>query len=164
MNFEFQELLPLGPTDWIADGTLTTLMTSRYTAGLTGMPVAPPVDNLVISASTGGSGRSIAEMVAGTARGLLLNTLWYVNMVDPRTLLCTGLTRDGVYLVENGEVTGVVNNFRFNESPVELLHRVTEAGRTERCLGREFGEHFNRTAMPALRVPDFNMSSVSAAS
>jgi len=160
----FDNGLPLGPTDWIADGTLTTLMTSRYTAGLTGLPVAPPVDNLVVSASTGGSGRSVAEMVAGTARGLLLNTLWYVNMVDPRTLLCTGLTRDGVYLVENGEVTGVVNNFRFNESPVELLHRVTEAGRTERCLGREFGEHFNRTAMPALRVPDFNMSSVSAAS
>jgi predicted Zn-dependent protease len=160
----FDNGLPLGPTDWIADGTLTTLMTSRHTAGLTGLPVAPPVDNLVVSASTGGSDRSVAEMVAGTARGLLLNTLWYVNMVDPRTLLCTGLTRDGVYLVENGEVTGVVNNFRFNESPVELLHRVTEAGRTERCLGREFGEHFNRTAMPALRVPDFNMSSVSAAS
>jgi predicted Zn-dependent protease len=160
----FDDGLPLGATEWIADGRLSALMTSRYTADLTGLPVAPPVDNLIVSAASGGSGRSVAEMVAGTDRGLLLNTLWYVNVVDPRTLLFTGLTRDGVYLVEGGEVTGVVNNFRFNESPVELLHRVAEAGRTERCLGREFGEYFNRTAMPALRVPDFNMSSVSAAS
>jgi predicted Zn-dependent protease len=76
----------------------------------------------------------------------------------------TGLTRDGVYLVEGGEVVGAVNNFRFNESPVDLLGRVTEAGQTVRCLGRENGEWFNRTAMPPLRVPDFNMSSVSQAS
>jgi predicted Zn-dependent protease len=78
--------------------------------------------------------------------------------------LLTGLTRDGVYLVESGEVVGAVNNFRFNESPVDLLANSIEAGRTERCISREWGEYVNRTAMPPLRVADFNMSSVSPAS
>ncbi len=73
-------------------------------------------------------------MVAATERGLLLTCLWYIREVDPATLLLTGLTRDGVYLVENGEVTGEVNNFRFNESPVGLLGRAAEAGRTEKTL------------------------------
>ncbi|BFO20368.1 hypothetical protein SHKM778_67560 [Streptomyces sp. KM77-8] len=103
-------------------------------------------------------------MVAATdQRGpsLLLTCLWYIREVDPATLLLTGLTRDGVYLVENGEVTGAVNNFRFNESPVDLLGRAVEAGRTEKTLPREWGDWFTRAAMPALRVPDFNMSSVS---
>ena len=71
-------------------------------------------------------------MVAGTERGLLLTCLWYIREVDPQTLLLTGLTRDGVYLVEDGEVVGAVNNFRFNESPVDLLGRLTEVGATER--------------------------------
>ena len=71
-------------------------------------------------------------MVAATERGLLLTCLWYIREVDPQTLLLTGLTRDGVYLVEDGEVVGAVNNFRFNESPVDLLGRVTEVGATER--------------------------------
>jgi predicted Zn-dependent protease len=65
--------------------------------------------------------------------------------------------------VEDGEVVGEVNNFRFNESPVGLLSRLTEAGRTERALSREWSEYFTRTAMPALRVADFNMSTVSKA-
>jgi len=84
--------------------------------------------------------------------------------VDPQTLLLTGLTRDGVYLVEGGEVVGEVNNFRYNESPIGLLARIAEAGRTERCFSREWGDFFNRTAMPALRIADFNMSTVSPAS
>ena len=71
-------------------------------------------------------------MVAATERGLLLTTLWYIREVDPQTLLLTGLTRDGVFLVEGGEVTGAVNNFRFNESPVDLLGR-HGAGRPDRA-------------------------------
>ena len=67
-------------------------------------------------------------MIAGTERGLLLTCLWYIREVDPVTLLLTGLTRDGVYLVEDGEVVGAVNNFRFNESPLDVLARATEAG------------------------------------
>jgi predicted Zn-dependent protease len=103
-------------------------------------------------------------MIAGTSRGLLVNCLWYIREVDPQTLLLTGLTRDGVYLVENGEVTGAVNNFRFNESPVGMLHRVTEAGASEPTLPREWSDYFTRAAMPPLRVDGFNMSSVSQAS
>ena len=79
-------------------------------------------------------------------------------------LLFTGLTRDGVYLIDRGEVVGAVNNFRFNESPVDILARTIEAGRTERALSREWSERLTRTAMPALRVADFNMSSISTAS
>lgn len=154
----FDNGLPLAATEWIRAGELAHLATSRHSAGLTGLPVTPAVDNLVLD---GGGDRSLDEMVAATERGLLLTCLWYIREVDPATLLLTGLTRDGVYLVENGEVVGEVNNFRFNESPVDLLGRATEAGRTEKTLPREWGDYFTRAAMPALRVPDFNMSSVS---
>ncbi|MDT6988015.1 metallopeptidase TldD-related protein [Streptomyces lusitanus] len=154
----FDNGLPLTATDWVREGELHRLTTSRHSAGLTGLPAAPAVDNLILD---GGEDRSLEEMVASTERGLLLTCLWYIREVDPATLLLTGLTRDGVYLVENGEVTGEVNNFRFNESPVDLLGRAVEAGRTEKTLPREWGDWFTRAAMPALRIPDFNMSSVS---
>ncbi|MFI0985509.1 metallopeptidase TldD-related protein [Streptomyces exfoliatus] len=154
----FDNGLPIGPTDWVRDGKLEHLITTRHTAALTGLPMAPGAGNLILD---GGGERSLEEMVAATERGLLLTCLWYIREVDPATLLLTGLTRDGVYLVENGEVVGEVNNFRFNESPVDLLSRASEASRTEKTLPREWGDWFTRAAMPALRVPDFNMSSVS---
>ncbi|MGY3683603.1 metallopeptidase TldD-related protein [Streptomyces sp. TE33382] len=155
----FDNGLPLAPTDWVKDGRLERLTTTRHTAGLTGQPVAPAIDNLLLD---GGGERSLEEMVAATTgRALLLTCLWYIREVDPATLLLTGLTRDGVYLVEDGEVIGEANNFRFNESPVDLLSRASEAGRTEKTLPREWGDWFTRAAMPALRIPDFNMSSVS---
>ena len=161
----FDNGLPLQPTDWVRDGKLANLLTTRHSAGLTGLDVRPPIDNLVLDAhGPDGGGDSIEELVARTERGLLLTCLWYIREVDPATLLLTGLTRDGVYLVEDGEVKGAVNNFRFNESPVDLLGRITEAGRTERCLPREWGDYFTRAAMPPVRVADFNMSSVSQAS
>jgi len=154
----FDNGLPLSATEWIREGELNRLITSRHTAGLTGLPVSPAIGNIVLD---GGEDKSLEEMVANTERGLLLTCLWYIREVDPATLLLTGLTRDGVYLVENGEVSGEVNNFRFNESPVDLLGRAVEAGRTEKTLPREWSDWFTRAAMPALRVPDFNMSSVS---
>jgi predicted Zn-dependent protease len=154
----FDNGLPLRETEWISRGEIAHLPTTRHSAGLTGLPVVPTIGNLILD---GGEDRSLEEMVATTRRGLLLTCLWYIREVDPATLLLTGLTRDGVYLVENGEVTGEVNNFRFNESPVDLLGRATEAGRTEKTLPREWSDYFTRAAMPALRVPDFNMSSVS---
>jgi predicted Zn-dependent protease len=128
---------------------------------MTGQPVTPAIDNLVLSVD--GAHGSLDSLVEGTERGLLVTCLWYIRVVDPQTLLLTGLTRDGVYLVENGEVTGAVNNFRFNESPVDLLDRFAAASRTVPAFSREWGDYFSRTAMPALRVPDFNMSSVSQA-
>jgi predicted Zn-dependent protease len=158
----FDNGLPLGPTDWVRDGVLERLMTTRHSAQETGLPVAPPIDNLLLEVSGGTA--SLEELTRATEDGLLLTCLWYIREVDPQSLLLTGLTRDGVYKVEGGEVVGVVNNFRFNESPVDMLSRISEAGRPEITLPREWNDYFTRTSMPALRVADFNMSSVSKAS
>ena len=157
----FDNGLPAGPTDWVRDGVLERLVTTRQSAASTGLPLALPAGNLLME---GDGTQSLDEMTRGTGRGLLLTCLWYIREVDPRTLLLTGLTRDGVYLVEGGEVTGVVNNFRFNESPVGLLGRIAQTGRREDCLPREWNDYFTRASVPALRIPDFNMSSVSKAS
>jgi predicted Zn-dependent protease len=157
----FDNGLPLSRTDWVKDGTLSALIQTRLSAALTGRPVTPYVDNLVVSVD--GASGSTQDLVAGVERGLLVTCLWYIREVDPQTLLLTGLTRDGVYLVERGEVTGAVNNFRFNESPVDLVRRFSHASLTAPSFSREWGDHFPRTATPALRVPDFNMSTVSRA-
>jgi predicted Zn-dependent protease len=148
--------------DWISGGVLTNLVRPRAWALKTTAPAVAAVDNLILEAPDATATQD--EMVAATDRGLLLTTLWYIREVDPQTLLLTGLTRDGVFLVEGGEVTGAVNNFRWNESPVGLLARITEVGRTGRTLPREWNDWFTRAAMPPVRVPDFNMSSVSPAS
>ncbi|MGI8434242.1 MAG: metallopeptidase TldD-related protein [Nocardioidaceae bacterium] len=158
----FDNGLPLHATDWISDGTLRALGTSRHTAALAGLANTPHIDNLTLS--VGGGAGGIDDLVASSDRALLVTCLWYIREVDPQSLLLTGLTRDGVYLVEGGEVRGAVNNFRFNESPVDLLNRFTEAGETVRSFSREWGDYFPRTATPALRIPDFNMSTVSQAS
>ena len=155
----FDNGLGLRPTDWIRDGRLAALLQTRHSAEVTGMPVTPQVDNLILEAP--GERPSLEDMIAGTGRGLLLTCLWYIREVDPQSLLLTGLTRDGVYLVERGEVVGVVNNFRFNESPIGLLGRLSEVGRSDPTLPREWSDYFTRAAMPPLRVPDFNMSTVS---
>jgi len=158
----FDNGLPLQRTEWISDGTLAALGQTRHSARLTGLPVTPLIDNLVMDVA--GSNIELQQMVAGVDRGLLLTCLWYIREVDPQTLLLTGLTRDGVYLVEGGEVTGAVNNFRFNESPIDLFDRFAAATTTAPAFSREWGDYFPRTATPGLRVPDFNMSSVSQAS
>ncbi|WP_131102379.1 metallopeptidase TldD-related protein [Streptomonospora litoralis] len=155
---------PLRRTEWISGGKLSALAQTRRSAELTGLALTPHIDNLVLQAEGAEGGATLEEMVAQTERGLLLTCLWYIREVDPQSLLMTGLTRDGVYLVEDGEVTGAVNNFRFNESPVSLLDRASQAGATVPTLGREVGGGFPRTAMPPLRIPDFNMSTVSQAS
>lgn len=157
----FDNGLPLAATRWMVDGELRALVQTRHSARRTGQPFTPLVDNLVMTGPPGG--RPLADMIAGTQRGLLLTCLWYLRDVDPRTLLLTGLTRDGVYLVEDGEVVAALPNFRFNESPVALLDRVIEVGVTERALPREWGDYFTRMAMPALRVADFTVSEVSPA-
>ena len=161
MESVFDNGLPLEATDWIRDGRLTALLQTRHSAGLTGQPVTPFIDNLVLEVA-GGSG-SVDDLVARTEKGLLVTCLWYIREVDPQSMLLTGLTRDGVYVVEDGQIVGVANNFRWNESPIDLLQRFTEASATERSFSREWGDdYFSRTATPALRIPDFNMSSVSA--
>ena len=116
---------------------------------MTRQPVTPAIDNLVLEVD-GGAG-SVEDLVAGTERGLLLTCIWYIREVDPQTLLLTGLTRDGVYLVEGGEITAAVNNFRWNESPIDLLRRFSHASATVPSFSREWGDdYFSRTATPGV--------------
>ncbi|WP_203566669.1 metallopeptidase TldD-related protein [Aestuariimicrobium ganziense] len=159
----FDNGLPAARVDWLRDGRLVQLIETRAELAKTGGPESPlpwPTDNLLVDA---GGTASLDEMIASTKRGLLLTCLWYIREVDPETLLLTGLTRDGVYLVEDGRVTGMVNNFRWNESPISLLGRATEASVAEKVLCREWNDWFTLTSAPALRVPDFTMSTVSKA-
>jgi predicted Zn-dependent protease len=158
----FDNGLPLRRTEWIREGSLAALHSSRHSARLASLPVTPAIGNLTFASAAGTA--TLDDMISSTRRGLLLTCLWYIREVDPQTLLLTGLTRDGVYLVENGEVVGAVNNFRFNESPVGMLGRLAEVGATVPTLPREWGDYFNRAAMPPIRVEGFNMSSVSQAS
>ncbi len=157
----FDNGVPMHRVDWLRDGTVNALAYPRAAAAELGGRFTPPPENLVL---TGGSSASTDDLVGRTERGLLLTCLWYIREVDPVSLLLTGLTRDGVYLIEDGEVVGQVNNFRFNESPIDLIRRASEVGATEGALGREMKDWFSRTAMPPIRIPDFNMSSVSQAS
>jgi predicted Zn-dependent protease len=162
MSSVFDNGLALRPTTWIRDGELAALIQTRHTARRSGTAVTPLERNLVFDGPQPG-GPSLDELIAGTERGLLVTCLWYIREVDPQTLLLTGLTRDGVYLVENGEVIGAANNFRFNDSPVSLLGRLAETGTRVPALARESGNYF-QMSVPPVRVEGFNMSSVSEAS
>jgi predicted Zn-dependent protease len=157
----FDNGAPMRRVDWLREGRVNALAYPRAAAAELGGQFTPPPENLVLA---GGSPASTDELVRRTERGLLLTCLWYIREVDPVSLLLTGLTRDGVYLIEGGEVVAQVNNFRFNESPIELIRRASAVGATERTLGRELKDWYSRTAMPPVQIPDFNMSSVSPAS
>ena len=156
----FDNGLPLAATDWIADGRLAALVSSRAVASHTGLPLALEPDNLALDAA--GSG-TIDDLIARTPDGLLVTCTWYNRMVDPQTHLLTGLTRDGVYQVRGGEVVGAVGNYRFNESPLLMLERITDASAAEPTLPREMGDYAQRATMPALVVADFGFSSQSDA-
>lgn len=158
----FDNGAPVGRVDWVRDGVLSELVRTRAGTARAGADgdLPFPSQNLVVDA---GGSASVAEMIASTKRGLLLTCLWYIREVDPQTLLLTGLTRDGVYLIEDGQVVAAVNNFRFNESPIDLLGRATEASAAEHVLCREWNDWFTRSIAPALRIPDFTMSTVSKA-
>ncbi len=158
----FDNGMPVGRTAWIDGGRLAALPTTRHSARLAGLADTPYADNLQLVVDGGAGGPM--DLVGDLDDGLLLTCLWYIREVDPQTLLLTGLTRDGVYKVEGGEVVGAVTNYRFNESPVDLLGRITAAGVSRPTLAREFGDYFPRTVMPALRFEGFNFSSPSQAS
>lgn len=156
----FDNGLPIARTDWVQDGVLQDLITPRYWAAKSGsVAPAPYVNNLIVP----GEGPSMPEMIAETDRALLITCFWYIRTVDPQTALLTGLTRDGVFLVERGEVKGAVNNFRWNMSPIAALAQATQIGRSGVAMPREHDE-FLRAKAPALRIARFNMSSVSEAS
>lgn len=151
----------LSPVDWIESGTLVNLAATRAAAGTWSLPFVASPDSLslVDSDATGG----LDDLVARTANGVLITSLWYIRDVDPQTMLVTGLTRDGCYRVVDGEVVGSAGNFRFNDSPLAMLNRVLDAGQTGRCLPREWADYFTRTAMPPLSVAEFGLSTESVA-
>ena len=151
-----------GRVDWIKDGVLQSLLQTRASSQLTSLPYTPLGDNLIMSVD-GGSG-SLEDIVKKVDSGLLVTTLWYIRMVDPNSLLLTGLTRDGVYYVKNGEVQGATNNFRWNDSPVSALSRIAHAGATEWTQPREWAGDVTSMSMPPLVIKDFNMSTVSPGS
>jgi predicted Zn-dependent protease len=158
----FDNGLPVDAVSWIRDGVLADLVSTRHTATETGLAFRPGADNLRLEVA--GATGSLEDVVGRTGDALLVTCLWYNRVVDPQTLLLTGLTRDGVYAVRGGEVVGAVTNFRFNDSPVGVLNRIQDAGVPVGTLAREMGDYFNRAAMPPLVVRDFNFSTVSLAS
>ena len=107
-----------------------------------------------------GGTKSIAELVRGTEKGILVTRTWYIRMVDPQTVLLTGLTRDGTFYIENGEIKYPVKNFRFNESPVIMLNNIEELGKPVRVAGDESSFVM---MIPPMKLRDFTFTSLSDA-
>ena len=155
----FDNGLDVTRTEWVRDGVLRALVTPRYWAAKAGAAEAVPyAENLIVT----GEGASLDQMIAKTTRGLLVTCFWYIRNVDPQTALMTGLTRDGVFLIEHGKIAGAVNNFRWNMSPIAAFAEASEMGKSGLSLPREHDE-FLRAKAPPMRVERFNMSSVSEA-
>jgi len=110
-----------------------------------------------------GGTTSTADMIKNTARGILVTRFWYIRPVDPRTILYTGLTRDGTFLIEDGKVTRPVKNFRFNESPIFFLNNLEAIGPSVRVNTSEALGAGGATYMPTIKVRDFTFSSLSDA-
>jgi predicted Zn-dependent protease len=158
----FDNGYPVNRFDFLENGVLKNLINTRASAKQMNADFVPISDNIIMTVAEASATEE--DLIKSMKRGLLITCLWYIRMVDPVTLLLTGLTRDGVYLIENGEVVGAVNNFRWNESPVELLNRIVAATPTSITQVREWADYIDRTAMPAVIFKDFNMSTVSKAS
>jgi len=147
--------LPAAPITWIEKGVVKNLSYDRYWASKAGKQPTPFTSRLVLEGGTD----SLDQLIAGVERGLLVTRFWYLRNVNPQTLQYTGLTRDGLFLIENGKVTSPVGNFRFNESPVRVLQNVLKMGVPVRAQGGE-GEGM---IAPPLVVKDFPFTSVSDA-
>jgi predicted Zn-dependent protease len=143
--------LPVGRTVWIDKGVLKNLAYSRFWAQKQGVQPITMTGGLAL---TGGT-KPTEEIIAGCERGILVTHFFYIRALDPRTVLQTGLTRDGVFLIEKGKITRALKNFRWNESPLLMLNRLEDIGRSELT---EAGQ-----MMPALRIRDFNFASSSDA-
>ena len=150
------EGLPLGREVWIENGVLKQLAYSRFWAQKQN---TRPNGGLGAVKMMGGDATT-EQMIAATARGILVTRLWYLRQVDPRTELYTGLTRDGTFLIENGKITRAVKNLRFNESPLFMLNNLEMLGHPERVAGTEAG---GNVVFPPLKVRDFNFTSLSDA-
>jgi len=149
--------LPAQKTMWIENGVLRNLQCNRYWAQKSGRAPVPSPTTLSMKGGT----TAMPDMIKQVRRGLIFTRFWYIREVDPQTVLLTGLTRDGVFLIEHGAITRPVHNFRFNESPVAMLNRVRALGPSVRTYGEE-GSGLP-VSMPALLVDDFTLSSTSDA-
>ena len=150
------EGFPLTRREWIAKGVLKELQYGRFWAKKQGKQPTGGANNVVLA----GGNTSREQMIASTQRGILVSRLWYLREVDPRTLLYTGLTRDGTFLIENGKVTKAIKNMRFNESPLFMLNNIEALGPQERVAGVEA---LIPCVMPLLKARDFNFTSLSDA-
>lgn len=142
--------LPVERTTWIEDGVVKNLSYSRFWAKEKGVePLPGPVNAIML-----GGDKSTQELIETTERGILVTRTWYIRMVDPQSLLLTGLTRDGTFYIEDGKIKNAVKNFRFNESPVIMLNNIEELGKPVRCDGN---------MIPPMKIRDFTFSSLSDA-
>ncbi|HSK03504.1 MAG TPA: metallopeptidase TldD-related protein, partial [Kofleriaceae bacterium] len=146
-----REGLALQPATWVDKGTVRALSYGRYWAKRQGKPATGQPAGWILD----GGAASREQLIKGVARGVLITRFWYMRWLDPKALLVTGLTRDGVFRIENGAIAGPVNNFRFNESPVQMLARCD-------ALSAPVLTEDNRRA-PALRTHDFHLASISEA-
>lgn len=148
--------LPLGRQVFVENGVLKQLYYSRFWAKKQGKAATGAPTTFKMQGGT----TSTEQMIASTQRGLLITRLWYLREVDPRTVLYTGLTRDGVFLIEDGKIKQSVRNFRFNESPLFMLNNIEALGPAQRLAGTEFG---GDVVMPTIKARDFNFTSLSEA-
>jgi predicted Zn-dependent protease len=153
------EGLPNRRMVWFDRGSLRNLVYDRYwgqrhDVAPTGFPAGFMME---------GGDATTEQMIANTERGLLVTRFWYMRPVDQRTILYTGLTRDGTFLIENGRVTRPVQNLRWNESPINILNNIEMMGRPQRVLSSESGDVGPSVVVPPLKVRGFNFTSVSDA-
>ena len=154
-NFEG---LPNRPMTWVENGVLKNLFYSRFWAAQNNTTATPFPGSYAMS----GGDSSIEDMIRSTDRGLLVTRLWYIRPVDPRTILFTGLTRDGTFLIENGRITSAVKNLRWNESPIFLLNNIEAMSRPVRVNASEDGDG-GTVMVPAIKARDFTFTSLSDA-
>ena len=144
---------------WVEKGVLKSLAYSRFWASRQGVAPKPGPSNFIMS----GGDASTEDMIKSIKRGVLITRFWYIRGLNPRIISFTGLTRDGTFLIENGQVARPVTNFRFNQSLAELLANVEMLGRPTRVAADETGSVGTPVVVPALKVKEFTLSSVSDA-
>ena len=150
------EGLPQVKTTWIEKGVIKNLYYSRYWAQQKGVKPVPAPGGMIMEGGTA----SLEDLIRSTEKGILVTRLWYIRSVDPQTLLYTGLTRDGTFYIENGQIKFPVKNFRFNESPIIMLNNLETLGKPERTVSGEGG---GSALIPPMKIRDFTFSSLSDA-
>ncbi len=151
--------LPRQPTTWVENGVLKNLADTRFWAQRQGREPRPSPGNFILS----GRGESVQDMIRSTERGVLITRFWYIRGLNPRTISYTGLTRDGTFLIENGRISRPVTNFRFNQSLAEMLQNVEALGVPTRIAAGENSSVGTPIVVPAMKIRNFNLASVSDA-